>query len=515
MPGTTRPGTTRPGALTDRQLNAFVDPARSGRVEGIAEHLDHSRYSFTSSHGSVTWRRVADGTRWRYEIEQRSGVDLLDAHDTTRFLGLDHERSAALRGIDRSEHGRPYAYESLSQLFDDPKTPASLSVPASPFPFHGNIGNHGALTSVQCRGLFLAAGPGVAASGWVNDHGRLIDVAPTLLALLATPVGEGISSTGAWRADARLRAQDGDEMRAVLDPSTGPARHVVAVVFDGTNTNLLADAVAAGEMPNVASLLARGAGLRHGIISSFPTVTLPNHTTAFTGVHPGRHGIIHNEFLNEDGSPTNRLDFASMVHVQDWLSADVETVHEAVSRWRSDAFTSASYEYADRGAAWSTFAEFRAKRRPFFATPEMVAASATSWAIDASASYRFESRIDESSLGSAIEQWRGPAHTGHALPTLQLVNFSLTDGAGHESGPHEPLARAAQHDSDRRLGRLIDAITAAGALEHTAIVVLSDHGMEQCDPSLLHHPMMGDAGHAAMLAEHGIREIGDVLLHLD
>ena len=508
------PGTVRPGSLTQRQRDALVSPGRSNRVEGIAEHIAPNRYSFTSSHGSVTWRRVPDGVRWRYEIESRDGVDLLDSHDTTRFVELDHERSVASRRIDRSEHGRPYAYESLSQLFDDPKTPATLSVPASPFPFHGNVGNHGALTSVQCRGLFLAAGPGVASSGWVDDHGRLIDVAPTLLAMLGTSVGDGISSTGSVRSDARLRAQDGDEMRAVLDPATGPARHVVAVVFDGTNTNLLADAVAAGEMPNVASLLGRGTGLRHGIISSFPTVTLPNHTTAFTGVHPGRHGIIHNEFLNADGSPTNLLEFASMVHVQDWLSSEVETVHEAVTRWRRDAFTSASYEYADRGATWSTFAEFRAKRRPFYATPDMVAATATAWAIEASANYRFESRIDESSLGSAIEQWRGPAHTGHPLPTLQLVNFSLTDGAGHESGPHEPLARAAQHDSDGRLGRLIDAITAAGALEHTAIVVLSDHGMEQCDPTLLHHPVIGDTGHAAMLAEYGIREIGDILLHV-
>ena len=508
------PGIARPGSLTHQQRTALVDPGRRGRVEGIAEHLSQNRYSFTSSHGSVTWRRVARGARWDYEIEECSGVDLLDAHHTTRFVELEHERVAAARRIEPHEHGRPYAYESLSQLFDDPKTPASLSVPASPFPFHGNTGNHGALTSVQCRGLFLAAGPGVPARGWVDDHGRLIDVAPTLLALLGTPVGEGISSTGAPRSDARLRAQDGDEMRAVLDPSTGPASHVVAVVFDGTNTNLLADAVAAGEMPNVASLLARGAGLRHGIISSFPTVTLPNHTTAFTGVHPGRHGIIHNEFLNADGSHTNLLDFASMVHVQDWLSHEVETVHEVVSRWHRDAFTSASYEYADRGATWSTFAEFRARRRPFYATPDLVAANATAWALEASANYRFESRIDESSLGSAIEQWRGPAHTGHPLPTLQLVNFSLTDGAGHESGPHEPLARAAQHDSDRRLGRLIDAITAAGALDQTAIVVLSDHGMEQCDPSLLDHPVIGDAGHTAMLAEHGIREIGDVLLHL-
>lgn len=510
------PGPARPGPLTDRQRSVLVDPSRSRRIEGVAEHLGDNRYAFSSAFGSVHWRRIPNAADWIYEIEESNGVDLLDSHDTTRFIGLEQERTAMLNGIDRTGrngHGRPYAYESLSQLFDDAKTPSSLSVPASPFPFGANNGNHGALTSVQSRGLFLAAGPGVASNGWVNDHGRLIDVAPTLLALLGTPVGSGITSTGATRVDARLRAQDGNEIRRVLDTGSGPARHVVAVVFDGTNTNLLADAVSLGEMQNVATLLARGTGLRHGIISSFPTVTLPNHTTAFTGVHPGRHGIIHNEFLNLDGSHTNLLDFSSMVHVQDWLSPNVETVHEAVQRWRADAFTSASYEYADRGATWSTFAEFRAKRRPFFATADMVAASGTSWALEASESYRFESRIDESSLGSAIEQWRGPAHTGHPLPTLQLVNFSLTDGAGHESGPHEPLARAAQHDSDSRLGRLIDAIAAAGVLEHTAIVLLSDHGMEQCNPALRDDACSGDPGHAAMLAEQSIREVGDVLLY--
>lgn len=475
-----------------------------GRVDGIAIRLDHDTYRFDSAFGSVTWRRVRDGQRWSTELVASHGTDLLDAHDTTRFVGLETERAAyAERPLHPTDHGRPYAYESLTQLFDDPKVPAVLMVPASGFPLHENTGNHGALTSVQSRGLFLAAGPGVAATGWTDSHARIVDVAPTLLAMLGTPA---IGPHGA-----RLLAQDGGEITGMLDPANGPARRVVAVIFDGANTNLVAHAVEAGQLPHVASLLARGSGLRHGIVASFPTVTLPNHTSAFTGVHPGRHGIVNNEFLSLDGTHVNLLDFGTMVRSCDWLSADVETVHEAVRRWRPDAFTAATYEYADRGATFSTFAEFRARRRPFIATPEMVTASATAWAAEASDGFRFQSRIDESSLGTAIEQWRGPAVTGHPLPTLQLVNLSLTDSSGHESGPHEPLALAGLMDSDRRLGRLLDAIAAAGALHETAVVVLSDHGMEQCDPALLAEHRHADL--SPLMASMGLRDVGDVLLH--
>jgi hypothetical protein len=483
-----------------------------GRVDGIATRVDADRYRFDSALGSVVWRRVPDGADWIHEIESVEGTDLLDLHDATRFIGLDTERSAYTdRPLHPADHGRPYAYDSLSQLFDDPKVPSTLLVPASGFPLHANTGNHGAITSVQCRGLFLAAGPGIAARGWTDAHARIVDIAPTILAALGAPLVDSSGPTGAIRSDARLRAQDGDEITDVLDATSGPARHAVAVVFDGCNTNLLAELAAAGELPHVASLLARGAALRHGTVASFPTVTLPNHTSAFTGVHPGRHGIVNNEFRQTDGTHVNLLDFASMVRSCDWLSPDVETLHEAVLRWRPDAFTAATYEYADRGATWSTFAEFRARRRPFYATPDMVAASSTAWALEASDGYRFQSRIDESSLGSAIEQWRGPAVTGHPLPSLQLVNLSLTDSAGHESGPHEPLCRASVVDSDRRLGRLLAAIEAAGALDHTAVFVVSDHGMEQCDPALLHEHRHADIG--PLLSSAGVHDVGDVLLH--
>ena len=73
--------------------------------QGIAEHLSQNRYSFTSSHGSVTWRRVARGARWDYEIDEVAGVDLLDAHHTTRFVELEHELVAASRRIEPASLG--------------------------------------------------------------------------------------------------------------------------------------------------------------------------------------------------------------------------------------------------------------------------------------------------------------------------------------------------------------------------------------------------------------------------
>ncbi len=475
----------------------------------MAERLGRNRFRFTSAAGSVTWRRVPEGHRWATAIDEVEGMDLL-AHDRAdRYVSIDEERRAVTSRPRAEEHGRPYAYESLAQLFDDPKVPSMLLVPAAGFPMHGNTGNHGALTSVQCRGMFVGAGPGIVRQGWTPSHGRLIDVAPTLLALLNTPRVDGRASNGTWRSDARLLAQDGDELASVLDPSSGPAERVVAVVFDGCNTNLLADAIDAGDVPTLAGLVARGTGLRHGIVSSFPTVTLPNHVTAFTGVHPGRHGVINNEFLDLAGNPVNLLEFAQMLRVPDYLSGDVETVHEAIARWRPEAFTAATYEYADRGASWSTFSEFRAQRRPPSATADEARATSTDWAYEASRGYRFQSRVDESSVGSAIEQWRGPSVTGHPLPTLQLVNLGITDDSGHAAGPHGDAARAGLIDSDRRLARLLDAIASAGALDEAAVVVLSDHGMEQCDLTLLDAPWADLGPRHAQLA---LREVGDVFL---
>lgn len=60
----------------------------------------------------------------------------------------------------------------------------------------------------------------------------------------------------------------------------------------------------------------------------------------------------------------------------------------------------------------------------------------------------------------------------------------LTDEAGHASGPHGELARAALRDTDARIGDIMAAVERAGCLDTTAFVMFADHGMQQCDPAV-------------------------------
>jgi phosphonoacetate hydrolase len=63
-------------------------------------------------------------------------------------------------------------------------------------------------------------------------------------------------------------------------------------------------------------------------------------------------------------------------------------------------------------------------------------------------------------------------------------NFTLTDSAFHEGGPHSEIASAAVRDTDARLGEVLDAIERAGAFGDTAFVLVADHGMEDTDPAV-------------------------------
>ena len=62
------------------------------------------------------------------------------------------------------------------------------------------------------------------------------------------------------------------------------------------------------------------------------------------------------------------------------------------------------------------------------------------------------------------------------------MNFTLTDAAFHEGGPHSEIAAASVRDTDARLGRILDAVDAAGRMDTTAFVLVADHGMEETNP---------------------------------
>lgn len=439
--------------LLDGSLRDVVDMVLCAR-DGVVEAHAHG--------GSAGFDR--NGTRWV------RGRDPLARQNPAAFSPLDDELANIRPANDRNHY--PYAYDSAAQLFADPRAPdlAVLHTPAHNWEERGgHMGEHGSLDVVQSRAPLILAGAGVRRLGRVAGHARMIDVAPTLAQLAGVEPHDGTL----------LRAQDGRVISEALDGTT-PAR-VVAFLCDGTNANVLYAMAAAGELPAVARLMAEGTTFEHGLVASFPSATLANHTTALTGVHPGRHGVLHNAYYDR---ATARQIITNAPHTwhlaREELSLEVETVFEAVAR-SGLGFTAAVDEPSDRGAGYSTFDFLRrgevSQIQGALPDPTSVP-GATREFVDAKRDYAWATAADHLAVQQAVSVWSGA--TGNPRPRFMWVNLILNDAANHSGGPHSDIGHAGLRDTDRRLGQILDAMDWGGG--ETAFMLLADHGMEQTDP---------------------------------
>lgn len=487
------------------QLEAVMtDPELADRVELVVRRTTHDTYRAAAVDGAVTFRRSAVDGRHRYEVTGVQGRDPLADQATDRWIGHEHERAEA--PPDRTRNAYPHAFDSIAQFFDAPHAPDLVITHTASHMTDGHLGQHGSLGAVQARAPFIAAGAGVRSSGWVDRSTRIVDVAPTVAALLQLdPHPDGRGPTGERRADALLARQDGDPVLEVLDGAR--AEHVVVVLLDGCNANLLHDCIERGEAPNIAALVERGTAYRHGAMASLPTATLANHTTAVTGAHPGHSGVLHNTWLDRrTGAVPDLLAFDQMFWAMQHLGPDVETLFQALQRSRPGAHSSASFEFCDTGATRSSFGLVRDGTGGDLPAIDDVAHLDPDGAT--SDAYRFMSRVDHLSVVHTLAAWSGD--DGAPPPALTWCGLAVTDEAGHESGPHGALARAAVRDSDARVGEVFAAVERAGALDRTAVLVIADHGMEQADPAV-------DRDWSAELAGSGVacRDVGGGLVYLD
>jgi len=81
--------------------------------------------------------------------------------------------------------------------------------------------------------------------------------------------------------------------------SAGAHRKVCIIGLDGATFSVLDRWVAAGDMPHLGELMARG--MRSELVSTIPPVTGPAWTSMTTGVNPGQHGIYDFVKWDADG----------------------------------------------------------------------------------------------------------------------------------------------------------------------------------------------------------------------
>ncbi|MFI5047569.1 MAG: alkaline phosphatase family protein, partial [Acidimicrobiia bacterium] len=459
---------TGSGSTRERALDVLLDRALAPIVDVVLSSPAADVYEAASADGSV--RFVRHGRT--FAVESVQGDDPFADQSVARLAGIDAE--LADPHPTRAHNSYPFAFEQVAQLFDHPAAPDLCVVHTAAHNWEdagGHRGEHGSLGVVQARAPFVLAGAGVRADGVVPRAARLVDVAPTLCALLGvTPRPDGT----------HLAGQDGEVRAEVLDTSTR-ARHVVAFLLDGANPNVLHARAAGGDAPTIARLIERGTSYGYGAMAGMPTVTLANHTSILTGRYPGHHGILHNAWYDRrTGEQVITNSQATWPWSMDHCAPGVESIHDAIHRTWSDAFTASVNEPCDIGADYSTFDFFRNGEVPPIPKAPDGLPHVTERFVRPHKDYSWSSVVDHMGTEQAVAIWDGRYRdVDYLAPTFMFVNFTLTDSAFHAGGPHSDIADASVRDTDARIGDIVDAVARAGALDDTAFVVVADHGMQQ------------------------------------
>ena len=459
----------------DAALTVLLDPALEPIVELVVSRESAGRFAARAVDGTVTFERSDDGG---HRVVEVSGRNPLGDQATDRFADAADELAHLFPH--RTENAYPFAYEQVSQIWDHPHAPDLVVLHTAAHHWAdqgGHIGEHGSIGAVQARAPFVLSGRGVRHGGMLERAAQLVDVAPTVCALAGVAP---LDDTGRF-----LSRQDGTAMLDLLDPTERPD-HVIGFLLDGCNPNVLYAMAASGEAPNIARLMAEGTTFAHGVVSSLPTITLANHTTAMTGAHPGHHGILHNAWWDrEQGRQIVTNDATAWANAMTFLAPGTESIHDAMRRTWPEAFTASVNEPADAGAVYSTFDLMRRRVRSGFPkTPEGLPHSSERF-VRPFKDYAWYTQVDHHGLLQTLGLLAGRfLDTDYPLPRYLWVNFALTDTAFHEGGPHSDIARASVRDTDGRIGEILDALDRRGVLDRCAFYVVADHGMETSNPAV-------------------------------
>ena len=256
-------------------------------------------------------------------------------------------------------------------------------------------------------------------------------------------------------------------------------QHQVLILFDGLLADEINRQVLATtpdvNLPNLRRLANGGVVYKYGAISGFPSYSAPGHVTVGTGLWPGHHGVLSNRFYGRSEkrtiTPFDLLDNLSYyiqnpgdaLRLYDRLvQPDAENLAQAMHRafgaydssTGTGAFIAVINELTFKDADFTTLG--------FFTDGSVQKNLFTYRAADSLAMTQLDVLLSDQQL---------------PIPKLLQVSLLATDAAGEEAGPHSELLRSNLIDIDEQVGRIMALYAGRGALEQTAFILTSDHGM--------------------------------------
>lgn len=249
-------------------------------------------------------------------------------------------------------------------------------------------------------------------------------------------------------------------------------RLVILVSVDGLASYYLDDPKA--NMPTIRKLAREGAYARR-MHCSFPTVTWPNHTTLVTGVTPGRHGVIGNNYF--DRATQKSVPFIPDPLFDKDQIVKVPTVYDVVHD--GGLKTAGVCWPASRNARtldWTVPDIFEQDLFEKYSTPSLLAELREK-------GIPYQKQMEWCKAGNAGKpqrDWMYASIASHIIkthkPNLLLLHLMSVDAFEHSSGRQSPEAYWAINDSDNRVRDVVDAVEAAGLKDRTTFIITSDHG---------------------------------------
>lgn len=213
--------------------------------------------------------------------------------------------------------------------------------------------------------------------------------------------------------------------------------YVIMISFDGFRH----DYVEKYDAPNFKKFINSGASAE-AMLPSFPSKTFPNHYSLVTGLYPGNHGLVDNNFYDRE------LDL--QYSIGNRKVVENPTFYGGLPLWQlvqQNGMKSASYFWVGSEApisgSFPTYYEI------------------------------YDGKVKNEDRISAVMNWL-------KLPKAERPNyislyFSLVDDQGHANGPNG--AKESVLEADRLLGLIMDQLKQIDLPVN--VIITSDHGMNE------------------------------------
>jgi predicted AlkP superfamily pyrophosphatase or phosphodiesterase len=225
-----------------------------------------------------------------------------------------------------------------------------------------------------------------------------------------------------------------------LAASAAPrAEHVFIISIDGGKPAVIAQS----DMPVLKQLVADGA---HTWVAdtTYPSITLPSHTSMLTGVGPSRHMVLWNAWI-----PSNGLVKVPTIFVVAKHAGYSTAMFVGKEKFRHLDLPGSLDEFDfNQDAATQITKSMAGSAKP----------------------------MKEGTVSAKIVAHDAAWYIRRKKPNLCFIHFTDTDDTGHKYGWGSPEQIKAFADVDAALGVVVKAIRKAGIADESVVIVTADHG---------------------------------------